>query len=156
MTDIYISKDGYKKLKNDLAELNRKKIEIAQEIGEAMEQGDLKENAGYTAAKEKQALVLERIAEIETKLQSAKITDNLKIDKNNAHIGATVTMMDTDSKEEYVYTLVSSDEANPLKGKISINSPMAQGLLGAKKLSNVKIKLPNAEKKFLITKIEYK
>ncbi|MCK5583191.1 MAG: transcription elongation factor GreA [Elusimicrobiales bacterium] len=156
MTDLYISKEGYKKLKNDLAKLNRQKIEIAQEIGEAMEQGDLKENAGYTAAKEKQALVLERIAETETKLQSAKITDELKIDKNTARIGATVTMVDADSKETHVYTLVSSDEAEPLEGKISIDSPIAQGLLGAKKDSKVKIQLPNAEMEFLIIGIEYK
>ena len=71
MTDFYISKEGYEKLKKDLVELNHKKVEVASEIGEAREQGDLKENVGYTAAKEKQALILERIGEIENKLQSA-------------------------------------------------------------------------------------
>ena len=119
-------------------------------------QGDLKENVGYTAAKEKQALILERIGEIENKLQSAKLTDELKIDKDSARIGATITMVDVNSKEEYVYTLVSSDEAEPLEGKISIDSPIAQGLLGTKKDSKVKIQLPNAEMEFLIIGIEYK
>ncbi len=156
MTDFYISKEGYEKLKKDLVELNHKKVEVASEIGEAREQGDLKENVGYTAAKEKQALILERIGEIENKLQSAKLTDELKIDKNSARIGATITMIDNDSKEEYVYTLVTSDEAEPLEGKISIDSPIAQGLLGATKDSTVKIQLPAAKMEFLITKIEYK
>ena len=156
MTDFYISKEGYEKLKKDLAKLNHQKVEVASEIGEAREQGDLKENVGYTAAKEKQALILERIGEIENKLQSAKLTDELKIDKDSARIGATITMVDVNSKEEYVYTLVSSDEAEPLEGKISIDSPIAQGLLGAKKDSKVKIQLPNAEMEFLIIGIEYK
>ena len=156
MTDFYISKEGYEKLKITLAQLNHQKLEVAGEIGEAREQGDLKENVGYSAAKEKQALILERIGEIENKLQSAKLTDELKIDKNSARIGATITIMDKESQEEYIYTLVSSDEADPLEGKISIDSPIAQGLLGTEKNSNVKIQLPNAEKEFLVTKIEYK
>jgi transcription elongation factor GreA len=156
MTDFYISKEGYEKLKEKLVELNHQKVEVAGEIGEAREQGDLKENVGYTAAKEKQALILERIGEIENKLQSAKLTDELKIDKNSARIGATITMIDNESKEEYIYTLVTSDESEPLEGKISIDSPIAQGLLGATKDSTVKIQLPAAEMKFLITKIEYK
>ena len=156
MASIYISKDGYEKLKKTLAELNRQKIKVSGEIGEAMEQGDLKENAGYTAAKEKQALILERMAEIETKLQSAQITDDLKINKDEARIGATITMVEKESGEEFIYTLVSSDESDPMEGKISIDSPMAQGLLGVKELSEVEVNLPNARKTFKIIKVKYK
>ncbi len=156
MGETYLTRAGYEKLKTDLERLYKFKAELSKEIGEAMEQGDLKENAGYIASKERQAEVLRRITEIDSKLKSARLVETLKVKKDEARIGATVTMKEESSGEEFVYTLVSSDESDPSAGKISVESPMAQGILGSKVGKHIKIALPAGEKKFHILKVEYK
>jgi transcription elongation factor GreA len=156
MSDVYLTKEGYIKLKEELAKLNRQKIELSHEIDDARAQGDLRENAGYAAAKEKQGMIFSRIHELETKLQTAKLVDDLQVNKNEVRLGATVTMVDQASKNQLVYTLGSADEADPSQGKISVSSPLAQGLLGAKAGTTIRVNLPNGEKVLDIVKIEYK
>ncbi|MBI4656949.1 MAG: transcription elongation factor GreA [Elusimicrobia bacterium] len=156
MSDYYITREGYEKLKKEIENLKKEKALISVEIGETREQGDLRENAGYAAARERQSLILKKMAEIENKLKSAKITDELNINTEEIRIGATVTLFDENTKNHLTYTLVTSDEADPAEGKISINSPLAQGLLGNKKQSSVKIKLPKTDKIFNIIEVEYK
>ena len=156
MSDVYLTKDGYEKLKEELARLNHEKLEIAREVEETRAQGDLKENAGYHAAKEKQGMIFGRIHEVQVKLQNAKLVDDLRVNKDEIRFGATVTMLDEVSKNQLVYALGSADEADPGQGRISVSSPLAQGLLGAKTGATVRIKLPGGEKILKILKVEYK
>ncbi|MEI7482445.1 MAG: transcription elongation factor GreA [Elusimicrobiota bacterium] len=156
MSDVYLTKDGYEKLKEELAKLTDEKMEIAREVDETRSQGDLKENAGYHAAKEKQSMLFGRIHDLQVKLQHAKLVDDLAINKDQIRLGATVTMVDETSKNQMVYTLGSADEANPGRGIISVSSPLAQGLLGAKAGEKVRIKLPGGEKILNILKVDYK
>lgn len=152
----YLTKDGFEKLQADLAELKKQKNELSVEINEAREQGDLKENAGYIYGKQKQEVVMKRINELELRLRSARIVDNLTVNKDEIRLGATVTMRDENNKATIIYTLSSSDEADPSAGRISVSSPLAQGLLGAKEGAELKVRLPNGEKQLTILKIEYK
>lgn len=155
MSETYITRDGFVKLKAELSNFNRQKMELAKEIGEAREQGDLRENAGYAAAKERQGMVLKRIGEIEAKLNSAKIVEDLTVDREMIRIGAKVTVLDAASGRKISYTLAGTDEADPSEGKISVSSPLAQGLLGSKAGEKVKITLPGGEKNFEILLVEY-
>ena len=155
MSETYLTRDGFGKLKEELMDFNRQKLELAKEIGEAREQGDLRENAGYIAAKERQGLVLKRINELEAKLRSAKIVEDLAVNRDDIRIGARVTVLDSASGRKLSYTLGGTDETDPAKGKISVSSPLAQGLLGAKIGEKVKITLPSGEKSFEILTVEY-
>ncbi|OIO02521.1 MAG: hypothetical protein AUJ51_06200 [Elusimicrobia bacterium CG1_02_56_21] len=156
MSETYLTKDGFEKLQADLSELKRQKNELSVEINEAREQGDLKENAGYIYGKEKQSQIMTRIAELEVRLRSAQIVDNLVVNKDEIRLGATVTMKDENTGATLIYTLSSADEADPSAGKISVSSPLAQGLLGSKAGASVKVQLPSGEKKLAILKVEYK
>ena len=155
MSETYLTRDGFDKLKEELVNFNRQKFALAKEIGEAREQGDLRENAGYAAAKERQGFVIKRIAELEAKLSSAKIVEDLAVNQEAIRIGAKVTVLDSASGKKGNYTLVGTDETDPAKGKISVSSPLAQGLLGAKTGEKVKITLPSGEKSFEILTVEY-
>lgn len=156
MSDIYLTKEGFEKLQAELADLKRQKNEINIEVNEAREQGDLKENAGYIYGKEKQSQLMTRIAEMELRLRKAKLVDNLAVNKDEVRLGATVTMKDEKTGNTSVYTLSSADEADPAEGRISVSSPLAQGLLGTAAGSTVTVKLPNGEKRLSILKVEYK
>lgn len=156
MSDVYLTKDGFEKLQAELTELKRQKNELSVEINEAREQGDLKENAGYIYGKEKQSQVMTRISELEVRLRSAKLVDNLAINRDEIRLGATVTMRDENTQATLIYTLSSADEADPSAGKISVSSPLAQGLLGSAAGATVKVRLPSGEKQLSILKVEYK
>ncbi|MCX5782842.1 MAG: transcription elongation factor GreA, partial [Elusimicrobia bacterium] len=132
------------------------KTELSSEIGEAMSQGDLRENAGYTAAKERQAEILRRINELETKLKKAQLIETLNVNKSSARIGATVTLKDCAGQRETCYTLCGPDEADPSQGRISIHSPIAQGIMGKKEGQECVINLPKGEKVYTLVKVEYK
>lgn len=153
MAKTYLSRDGREKLIQQLEALKKEKQQVSKDIGEAMEQGDLRENAGYTAAKERQAELLRRIAEIESKLSSAQLIEELGVATDEVRIGATVTL--SDGEDEFAYTLVGQEESDPAQGKISVQSPLAQGLLGAKAGQDVKVQLPAGVKSFRVVKVAY-
>ncbi len=153
---FYVSRKKYEALVNELKDLKELKAQLSNEIGEAAAQGDLKENAEYHAAKEKQAETLIRIQELESRLRNAQITDDLTVDKSEARIGATVTMQDVDSGFEFTYTLVGSMEANPEKGLLSVQSPLANGVLGKKEGDTFEAMLPRGPKTYKLVKLEYK
>ena len=152
----YVSRKKYESLVNELKDLKEIKAQLSNEIGEAAAQGDLKENAEYHAAKEKQAETLIRIQELETRLRSAQITDDLTVDKSEARIGATVTIQDVDAGIEFTYTLVGSMESNPDKGLLSVKSPLANGVLGKKEGETFEAMLPRGPKQYKLVKLEYK
>ena len=137
----------------DLKEI---KQQLSQEIGTAAAQGDLKENAEYHAAKEKQAETLSRINELELRLRNAQITDDLTVDKSEARIGATVTILDQAAELEFTYTLVGPSEANPDKGLLSVKSPLANAVLGKKQGETFQAQLPRGTRTYKLVKLEYK
>lgn len=156
MEQFYVSRKKYEALVNELKELQEVKAQLSNEIGEAAAQGDLKENAEYHAAKEKQAETLRRIDELETRLRNCQITDDLAVDKTKARIGATVTIKDLDADLEFTYTLVGSMESNPEKGLLSVKSPLANGVLGHAQGEEFEAILPRGPKKYKLVKLEYK
>jgi transcription elongation factor GreA len=154
MGETYISRAGYEKLVKDLEMLQQRKQDLSKEIGETREQGDLRENAGYQYAREKQAETIRRIAEISDRLAGAKIIDDMNLPKDQVIIGMRVTIKDLSDNEEYEYTLVGAEESDPAAGKISVHAPIAQGLLGHKVNAEVDVVLPAGKSKFKILKIE--
>ena len=149
---IYLTRDGRNKLIEELDKLQKRKPQIQDEIARAREHGDLRENAEYHAAKEALTNLMQRIAEIDSKLSRAQIIEELNIDPNKVLIGVTVTIKDEDG-DDYEYTIVDEEEANPDEMKISIGSPLAQGLLEHKVGDKVDVKLPMGTTKFTIVKI---
>ncbi|MCG3205158.1 MAG: Transcription elongation factor GreA [Elusimicrobia bacterium] len=154
MSDIYMSRAGHEKLMAELKMLEQRKRDLSMEIGETREQGDLRENAGYHFAREKQSETLRRIAEIHTKLANAKIIEDLNLPKDEVIIGMKVTIREIETSDDYEYTLVGPEESDPAAGKISVHAPIAQGLLGSKVNAEVTIDLPGGKTKFKILKIE--
>lgn len=154
MVATYLTRQGYEKLRQDLEGLRRRKVELSKEIGEAAEKGDLRENAEYTSAKERQAEILRRIAELEEKLKSTRLIEELKTPANEVRIGVRVSLQDLKTKQKLEYALVGSEEADFASGKISVNAPLAQGLLGRKVGEKVEVPLPAGSQNFKILKIE--
>ena len=154
MAETYMTRAGYQKLIKELEMLHARKSQLSLEIGETREQGDLRENAGYQYAREKQSETIRRIAEISDRLNGAKIIDDMDLPKGEVIIGMKVTIRDLSDNEDYEYTLVGAEEADPLLGKISVHAPIAQGLLGHKVNQDVMIDLPGGKSKFKILKIE--
>lgn len=139
---IYLTKEGRNKLIEELERLKARKPLISEEIARAREHGDLRENAEYHAAKETLTNLGKRIADLETKLSRTKIIEEQNIDKEKVFIGCTVKIKDLDDGEKYRYTIVDVEEANAAENKISVQSPMAQGLLGHKQGETVSVSLP--------------
>jgi len=151
--DIFISRKGYQKMLAEVDELKSRKPKIALAIKEAMEKGDLKENAEYHAAKEELSHVQRRIAELENKLGSARLLeDQADIPADKAYIGATVLVKD-ESGSEMKFTLADASESDPTQGIISVTSPIGQALLGQGEGVIVKVPVGKAGYKLTILKI---
>ncbi|MFC1658673.1 transcription elongation factor GreA [Candidatus Omnitrophota bacterium] len=154
MDKVYLTRDGHKKLAQELEFLkNKKRRQLSKAVGEARAHGDISENAEYDAAKEAQGLNEKRIHELEYKLAHARILDDENIPKDEALIGAKVTLKDMNSGEVLEYLLVSETEADYAQGKISISSPVGAGLLSHKVKEIVEIKVPAGLLKYEILKI---
>lgn len=150
--ETFLTRQGYEKLRVDLKTLKDRRGGLAADIKEAAEKGDLKENAEYHAAKEEQQKVQHRINELEEKLRSARIIDENAMAEGEIRIGVTINLKDSDG-DTLVYTLVDAVEADFAKGKISVTSPLAQGLLGHKAGETVDVKLPSGTAKFKVVKV---
>ena len=154
MADVYLTREGYDKLREELEYLKRdKRKEISAMVKRAREFGDLSENAEYEAAKEAQALNEKKIAELEDKLSRARIIEDENISYDEVRIGAKVTLQDMDSGGELRYTIVSETEADYEEGKISLTSPVGKGLMGHKEGEAVEIEIPAGVLKYKILKI---
>ncbi len=152
--NLYLSQEGYEKLREELKYLKTvKRRKLSKEIGHAIAQGDISENAEYDAAKEAQGLNEKKIYELEDKLSRAQIIDDANIPKDEVRIGATVKLKDLDSEKEFQYTFVAEVEADFSQGKISVTSPVGKGLLGHKKNETVGIKTPAGMLRYKILKI---
>lgn len=148
---------GAEKLREELDYLrNQLRPRIIEAIAEAREHGDLKENAEYHAAREQQGFCEGRIQDIEAKLSQAQIIDVTKIPNNGRVIfGATVTLLKCDTEEEIAYRIVGDDEADIKEGRISVNSPIARGLIGKEADDVVVIRTPAGEVEYEILEVEY-
>ena len=152
--DIYLSREGYDKLREELDRLKTvKRREFSKAIGEARAHGDISENAEYDAAKEAQGLNEKKIMDLETKLIRAKILEDEGIPTDEVLIGATVKLKDMDTGEELSYTLVAEEEADFSKNKISVTSPVGSGLLNHKEGETVKIVIPAGTLRYKVLKI---
>jgi transcription elongation factor GreA len=146
----------FTKLSKELDYLKTKgRADIAQAINEARELGDLKENAEYHAAKDKQGLIEARIIELGDILSRAQVIDPSTLAHEKVSFGSTVVLTDLSNDKEVVYTIVGSQEANPSKGLISIHSPIAKALIGKEEGDEVEVNLPNGKKSFDIEEIKY-
>ena len=141
-------------------ELKRLKTEerpaIIQAIAEARTHGDLSENAEYHAAKERQAFIEGRVAELEDKLARAQVIDVGRLSGKSVKFGATVRLQDEDSGEKRTYKIVGEDEADVRAGKVSITSPVARALIGKEKGDIVEVSAPGGVKAFEILKVEWR
>ncbi|MDD2790868.1 MAG: transcription elongation factor GreA [Sulfurimonas sp.] len=147
---------GYKKLQAEVKDLKEvKRPRTIKDIEEALEHGDLKENAEYHAAKEQQRLIDGRLEELAELIGSASIVDPSELEHARISFGSTVVLTDLATDEEVTYTIVGGCESNPDIGLISFASPLAKQLLGLEEGDQVKVKLPNAEKKFEIEEVKY-
>lgn len=149
---------GAEALRQELNELKSvKRPAVIQAIAEARAHGDLKENAEYHAAREQQGFIEGRIQDIEGKLSNAQIIDVTKLPNNGKVIfGATVTILNLDTEEEVTYRIVGDDEADIKNNLISVNSPIARGLIGKEADDVANITTPKGVVEFEITDVQYK
>ncbi len=157
MQSIPMTVAGAEQLREELNELKTvKRPKIIADIAEAREHGDLKENAEYHAAREQQGFCEGRIQEIEAKLSNAQIIDVTKMPNNGKVIfGATVTIVNVDTDEEVTYKIVGDDEADIKANLISVNSPIARGIIGKELDDAVHITTPNGEVEYEIIEVQY-
>ena len=138
-----MSKEGYDKLKAEIKQLEEiERPEVIRQIAEAREKGDLSENAEYDAAKEAQGKLESKIAQLKMVLADAKIIDTTMVQTDVVQILSKVEMKNTKTGATMTYTLVSESEANLKEGKISVQTPIAQGLLGKKVGDVAQIRIP--------------
>jgi len=150
----YYTEEGLQKLKDELNDLKTKgRSEIARQIAEARDKGDLSENAEYDAAKDAQGLLEMKIAKLEEIVGNARVIDESKIDTSKVSILSKVKIKNKKNGASFEYTLVSEEEADLKTGKISIKSPIGKGLLGKKVGDVALVKAPAGNMEFEILKI---
>jgi transcription elongation factor GreA len=152
MADLnYLTKETLAQMKEELNKLKTVgRAEIARQIAEAREKGDLKENAEYDAAKEAQGHHEAKIAQLETTLMSARVIEAKDIDTSKVSVLSKVTLTNLGSKKTVVYQLVSENEADLKLGKISVTSPIGKGLLGKHVGEVAEITAPSGTFKFKV------
>ena len=152
----YMSEDGYNKLIAELRELEAvERPKIIAAIAEARDKGDLSENAEYDAAKEAQGMLEGKIAKLKAVIADAKIIDESKLKTDSVQILNKVELKNMKNGAKMTYTIVSESEANLKEGKISVNTPIAQGLLGKKVGDVAEIKVPQGMIKLEVLNISF-
>jgi transcription elongation factor GreA len=154
-TPVYLTADGLQKLNDDLRFMKTKeRARVATALSDAREKGDLKENAEYDAAKDEQGHLEARIAKLEQTISLARIVDESQIDPSKALILSNVTVMNSATNAKQTFKLVAAEEASFAEGKISISSPIGQGLLGKSVGDKVDIAVPAGKVTFEILSID--
>ncbi len=150
----YVTEEGLRKLQQELDQLTTiERPKISQQIAEARDKGDLSENAEYDAAKEAQGLLELRISKLQETIINSRIIDESKLDNSTVQILSKVTIRNTKNNMKMQYTLVAESEADFKSGKISINTPIAKGLLGKKVGDIAEVQVPAGKIPFEIIEI---
>ena len=154
MKEVVLTKEGYEKLKREIDHLrNDKRREVAERIRIAREFGDIAENAEYDDAKNEQAMLEHRIAQLEERLLAARVIEKKEISKDVVSLGSHVKLRDVEAKKTFEYHIVGSAEANPAESKLSNESPVGKAILGKKKGETVEVTTPRGALKFKIMEI---
>lgn len=154
MAVTYMTAEGYKKLVDDLNELERiQRPAISRQIAEARDKGDLSENAEYDAAKEAQGMLEMKISILKDTIASARMIDESKINTNEVQILTRVKIKNTKTNQIMSYMIVSESEANFKEGKLSVTTPIAKGLLGKKVGEKASVSVPSGVIEFEIIEI---
>jgi transcription elongation factor GreA len=154
--DVILTPDGLAKLKADLEYLQTdKRREVAARIKEAREFGDIMENSEYDDAKNEQAMLEAKIAQLEEKLRSASVIDSTDLGTDEVRVGSVVHVKDEKTGKSVKYSIVGSAEANPAENRLSNESPVGKALIGHRRNQVVEVSVPRGPKRKLkITKIE--
>jgi transcription elongation factor GreA len=156
MEKIPMTAEGYQALDAELKRLKTvERPAVIQAISEARAHGDLSENAEYHAAKERQAFIETRVAEIEDKVARAQVIDVSKLGGKQVKFGATVSLIDEDTGEKPKYKIVGEDESDVKAGKISITSPIARALIGKEEGDVVEVMAPGGARSYEIVKVKF-
>jgi len=155
MTKVsYVTEQGLEKLKKELEQLETiERPKISQQIAEARDKGDLSENAEYDAAKEAQGLLEMKISKLKESIANSRVLDQSKLDTSTVQILNKVKIKNTKNGAVMEYTIVSDSEANIKEGKMSVNTPIAKGLLGKKVGDKAEVEVPNGKMEFEIINI---
>lgn len=147
----------FERLKAELKQIKEHdRAENVRDIETAREHGDLRENAEYHAAKERQAILDGRMRYLETRMSLAQVIDPATVKETKVTFGATVSLHDVDNETEVVYHIVGEDESDATSGKISISAPIARAMLGKRVGDEVIVKLPKGDREYEVVRVEYK
>lgn len=153
---IPISQQGLALIKSELERLKKERPEIIQAIKEAREEGDLSENAGYHAARERQGMLEAKITYLESRMPRFTVVDAASLSSNSVIYGATVTLEDVETGEEKEYTVLGPDETDYVKGSISVFSPVGRALLGREEGDEITVEVPRGRLTYEVVKVEYR
>ncbi len=155
MKDVLLTPEGYENLKQEIDLLRgEKRREVAERIRVAREFGDIAENAEYDDAKNEQAMLEHKIAQLEERLANARVIDTGDVDTSVVSLGSKVRLRDVDANETVEYHIVGSAEANPAHQKLSNESPVGKAIMGRKKGETVEVVAPRGALKFKIMDIK--
>ena len=153
---VKMSQEQYDKIKADLDYMETVRTrEVAEQLKEARGFGDLSENSEYDEAKSEQGKLYSKIAELHNLLENAEIVEAEAVEQGVVGLGTKVTVLDVEFNEEETFQIVGSQEANPMMGKLSEESPIGRGLLGHREGETVIVKAPAGEMKFRILAVEH-
>ncbi|WP_028575765.1 transcription elongation factor GreA [Desulfonatronovibrio hydrogenovorans] len=156
MSSIPISIEGFERVKRELEKLEAERPEVIQAIKEAREEGDLRENAGYDAARERQGMLEAKISYIKSRIPQFNVIDLNTMDGQKVCYGATVKIENIDTEEVREYTLLGPDETDYVKGAISVFSPVAKALLGKEVGDEVVVNAPKGKIEYEIISLEFR
>jgi transcription elongation factor GreA len=155
LKDVILTPEGYENLKQELDTLRTdRRREIAERIRVAREFGDIAENAEYDDAKNEQAMLEHKIAQLEERLLHSRVIDKGDVDTSVVSVGSVVRLRDLDAKQTVEYHIVGSAEANPAEQKLSNESPVGKAIMGRKKGETVEVAVPRGKLKFKIMDIK--
>jgi transcription elongation factor GreA len=155
LKEVILTHEGYEKLKKEIELLQtEKRREVAERIRIAREFGDIAENAEYDDAKNEQAMLEHKIAQLEERLLTARVITKKEISKDTVSVGSHVRIRDVAAKQTFEYHIVGSAEANPTENKLSNESPVGKAIMGHKKGDVVEVTAPRGSMKFKILEIK--
>lgn len=156
MDTIPVTASGYARMEAELKKLkNEERPAVITAIAEAREHGDLKENAEYHAARDKQSFIEGRIKELEALVSHAEVIDPASLSGDSVKFGATVELIDEETDKQVTYQIVGEYEADLEQGKISITAPIARALIGKKPGDNAEVHTPKGQRYYEILSVKY-